>query len=47
MIRACAPELTKAKWAIVNVSPMAGALGIGTAAPYIASLALALDTSRG
>ena len=47
MIRACAPELTKAEGAIVNVSSMAGALGIGTAAPSIASLAFALDTSRG
>jgi 3-oxoacyl-[acyl-carrier protein] reductase len=50
MIRACAPELTKAKGAIVNVSSMAGALGIGTSAPYIASKgalnALTLNVAR-
>jgi len=50
MIRACAPELMKAKGAIVNVSSMAGALGIGTSAPYIASKgalnALTLNVAR-
>lgn len=37
MIRACAPQLKRARGAIVNVSSMAGSLGIGTSAPYIAS----------
>ena len=50
MIRACAPELKRAKGAIVNVSSMAGALGIGTSAPYIASKgalnALTLNVAR-
>ena len=50
MIRACAPELKKARGAIVNVSSMAGALGIGTSAPYVASKgalnALTLNVAR-
>ena len=37
MVRACAPHLTEARGAIVNVSSVAGALGIGSSVPYIAS----------
>lgn len=37
MIRACAPALKAARGAIVNVSSIAGALGIGSSVPYIAS----------
>jgi 3-oxoacyl-[acyl-carrier protein] reductase len=37
MIRACAPRLKAAGGAIVNVSSIAGALGIGSSVAYIAS----------
>jgi len=37
MVRACAPHLTAARGAIVNVSSVAGSLGIGSSVPYIAS----------
>ena len=37
MIRACAPHLRAAGGAIVNVSSIAGALGIGSSVAYIAS----------
>jgi 3-oxoacyl-[acyl-carrier protein] reductase len=37
MIRAAAPHLTAAQGAIVNVSSIAGALGIGSSVAYIAS----------
>ncbi len=37
MVRAAAPHLKSARGAIVNVSSIAGALGIGSAVPYIAS----------
>jgi len=37
MVRACAPHLRAAHGAIVNVSSIAGALGIGSSVPYIAS----------
>lgn len=37
MVRACAPHLKAARGAIVNVSSVAGALGIGSSVPYIAS----------
>jgi 3-oxoacyl-[acyl-carrier protein] reductase len=37
MIRACAPHLKAAHGAIVNVSSVAGALGIGSSVAYIAS----------
>ena len=37
MIRACAPHLMAAHGAIVNVSSIAGALGIGSSVAYIAS----------
>ncbi len=37
MIRACAPHLKAARGSIVNVSSIAGALGIGSSVPYIAS----------
>ena len=37
MIRAAAPHLREAAGAIVNVSSVAGALGIGSSVPYIAS----------
>src|SRR4249920_4251072 len=37
MVRACAPHLQAARGAIVNVSSIAGALGIGSSVPYIAS----------
>ena len=37
MVRACAPHLKARQGAIVNVSSIAGALGIGSSVPYIAS----------
>jgi 3-oxoacyl-[acyl-carrier protein] reductase len=37
MVRACAPHLKAAQGAVVNVSSVAGALGIGSSVPYIAS----------
>jgi 3-oxoacyl-[acyl-carrier protein] reductase len=37
MIRACTPHLKEVGGAIVNVSSIAGALGIGSSVPYIAS----------
>jgi 3-oxoacyl-[acyl-carrier protein] reductase len=37
MIRACAGALRQARGAVVNVSSTAGALGIGSSVPYIAS----------
>jgi 3-oxoacyl-[acyl-carrier protein] reductase len=37
MVRACLPHLKAARGAIVNVSSIAGALGIGSSLPYIAS----------
>jgi 3-oxoacyl-[acyl-carrier protein] reductase len=37
MIRACAPHLDAARGAIVNVSSIAGALGIGSSVAYVAS----------
>ena len=37
MVRACAPHLQAVRGAIVNVSSIAGALGIGSSVPYIAS----------
>jgi 3-oxoacyl-[acyl-carrier protein] reductase len=37
MVRACAPHLRATRGAIVNVSSIAGALGIGSSLPYIAS----------
>jgi 3-oxoacyl-[acyl-carrier protein] reductase len=37
MIRACAPHLKAARGAVVNVSSVAGALGIGSSVAYIAS----------
>jgi 3-oxoacyl-[acyl-carrier protein] reductase len=37
MIRACAPHLKETRGAIVNVSSIAGALGIGSSVPYVAS----------
>lgn len=37
MIRACAPHLRATRGAIVNVSSIAGALGIGSSVAYIAS----------
>jgi 3-oxoacyl-[acyl-carrier protein] reductase len=37
MIRACAPHLRETKGAIVNVSSIAGALGIGSSVAYIAA----------
>jgi 3-oxoacyl-[acyl-carrier protein] reductase len=37
MVRACAPHLKAAGGAVVNVSSIAGSLGIGSSAPYIAS----------
>lgn len=37
MVRACVPHLKAAQGAIVNVSSIAGALGIGSSMPYIAS----------
>ncbi len=37
MVRACAPHLKAMDGAIVNVSSVAGSLGIGSSVPYIAS----------
>jgi len=37
MVRACAPHLKANRGAIVNVSSIAGALGIGSSVPYVAS----------
>jgi 3-oxoacyl-[acyl-carrier protein] reductase len=37
MVRACLPQLKAARGAIVNVSSVAGSLGIGSSIPYIAS----------
>ena len=37
MVRACAPHLKVAQGCIVNVSSVAGSLGIGSSVPYIAS----------
>jgi 3-oxoacyl-[acyl-carrier protein] reductase len=37
MIRAAAPHLRSARGAVVNVSSIAGALGIGSSVPYVAS----------
>jgi 3-oxoacyl-[acyl-carrier protein] reductase len=37
MVRACAPHLKAAQGSIVNVSSVAGALGIGSSVPYVAS----------
>lgn len=37
MVRACVPHLKAARGAIVNVSSVAGTLGIGSSVPYIAS----------
>jgi 3-oxoacyl-[acyl-carrier protein] reductase len=37
MIRACAPHLRSTRGAIVNISSIAGALGIGSSVPYVAS----------
>lgn len=37
MVRACAPQLKAAGGAVVNVSSVAGALGIGSSVAYIAS----------
>ena len=37
MIRACTPHLKAARGAIVNVSSIAGALGIGSSVAYVAS----------
>ena len=37
MVRACAPHLKAHQGAIVNVSSIAGALGIGSSVPYVAS----------
>jgi 3-oxoacyl-[acyl-carrier protein] reductase len=37
MVRACAPHLKATRGCIVNVSSIAGSLGIGSSVPYIAS----------
>lgn len=37
MVRACVPHLKAVQGAIVNVSSVAGALGIGSSVPYVAS----------
>jgi 3-oxoacyl-[acyl-carrier protein] reductase len=37
MVRACLPHLKAAHGAVVNVSSVAGALGIGSSVPYVAS----------
>lgn len=37
MVRACAPHLKSSQGSVVNVSSIAGSLGIGSSVPYIAS----------
>lgn len=37
MVRACLPHLKAAQGSVVNVSSVAGALGIGSSVPYVAS----------
>lgn len=37
MVRACVPHLKATRGAIVNVSSVAGSLGVGSSVPYIAS----------
>jgi 3-oxoacyl-[acyl-carrier protein] reductase len=37
MVRACLPHLKATQGAVVNVSSVAGALGIGSSVPYVAS----------
>ena len=37
MLRACLPQLKAANGSVVNVSSVAGALGIGSSVPYVAS----------
>jgi len=37
MVRACTPHLKAARGAIVNVSSVAGSLGVGSSVPYVAS----------
>ena len=37
MVRACLPHLKAAQGSVVNVSSVAGALGVGSSMPYIAS----------
>jgi 3-oxoacyl-[acyl-carrier protein] reductase len=37
MVRACAPALKASNGAVVNVSSIAGSLGIGSSVPYVAS----------
>ena len=37
MVRACLPQLKAAQGCIVNVSSIAGSLGIGSSVPYVAS----------
>lgn len=37
MVRACLPQLKAAQGCVVNVSSIAGSLGIGSSVPYIAS----------
>ena len=37
MVRACAPHLKATRGCVVNVSSIAGSLGIGSSVPYIAS----------
>ena len=37
MVRACLPHLKTARGAVVNVSSVAGSLGIGSSVPYVAS----------
>jgi 3-oxoacyl-[acyl-carrier protein] reductase len=37
MVRACVPHLKATRGSIVNVSSIAGALGIGSSVPYVAS----------
>ncbi len=37
MVRACAPHLKAQRGSVVNVSSIAGSLGIGSSVPYIAS----------
>lgn len=37
MVRACVPHLKEAQGSVTNVSSVAGALGIGSSVPYVAS----------